>query len=351
MFRIDLNWSVELSPFLDELDTGRAKGPVKWRWKMVYLRQRPSEARDHRASGRGLVPFRAPMETSFWLRVLGLSVLAWPLAQPFADETAHGFDVERIESEDKLEIPAERAEELSSYLKAYADDPSLLARIEPSLSSTWSVEWFVDRYFDTPQLDLLAHGHGIRHRTRVNLMNQEDRKSGRQLMQIKLNRGNPDEPLNRTEIKFKIEDPGKPKVPDDLHPVIGMIERDQREDFKQRVKEIGIDPYELRPILTLQQERRRVYIKEGDASLMTLSLDFVSADRLYKSVQLVELEPELNEIGYTEAGPVRRAHMEGVREAIMADLQERFPDMRRDLTPKYNKVFNAFAGAIPSSAT
>jgi hypothetical protein len=81
--------------------------------------------------------------------------------------------------------------------------------------------------------------------------------------------------------------------------------------------------------------------------LMTLSLDFVSSDRLYKSVQLVELEPELNEIGYTEAGPARRAHMEGRREAIMADLQERFPDMHRDLTPKYNKVFNAFAGAIP----
>jgi len=49
------------------------------------------------------------METSFWLLVLGLSVLAWPLAQPFADETAHGFDVERIESEDKLEIPASLA--------------------------------------------------------------------------------------------------------------------------------------------------------------------------------------------------------------------------------------------------
>ena len=70
--------------------------------------------------------------------------------------------------------------------------------------------------------------------------------------------------------------------------------------------------------------------------MMTLSLDFVSSDRLYKTVQLVE--PELNEIGYTEAGPARRAHMERLREAIMADLQERFPDMRRDLTPKCNKV-------------
>ena len=314
---------------------------------MVYLRQRSRESRAPRAPRSRLVPFRAPMRTSSWLLVLSLSVLAWPPAQPFADETAHGFDVERIESEDKLEIPADRAEELSSYLKEYADDPSLLKRIDPSLSSKWSVEWFVDRYFDTPQLDLLASGHGIRHRSRVNLMNQEDRKSGRQLMQIKLNRGNPDEPLNRTEIKFKIRGSGNPKVPDDLHPVLGIIERDQREDFKARVREIGIDPYELRPILTLQQERRRVYISEGDAPLMTLSLDLVSSDRLYKTVQLVELEPELNEIGYTEAGPARRAHMERLREAIMVDLRERFPDMRRDLTPKYNKVFNAFAGAIP----
>lgn len=147
------------------------------------------------------------MNAGFCLLVLSLSVLAWAPAQPVADQIADGFDVERIESEDKLEIPADRAEELSSYLKEYADDPSLLTRIDPSLSSTWSVEWFVDRYFDTPQLDLLAHGHGIRHRARVNLMNQEDRKSGRQLMQIKLSHGNPDEPLNRTEIKFKIEDP------------------------------------------------------------------------------------------------------------------------------------------------
>jgi hypothetical protein len=231
---------------------------------MVYLRQRSRKLCEPRASGSRLVPFWTPVKTRFRVLVLSLSVLAWPPAQPFADETAHGFDVERIESEDKLEIPVDRAEELSSYLKEYADDPSLLKKIDPSLSATWSVEWFIDRYFDTPQLDLLARGHGIRHRSRVNLMNQDDRKSGRQLMQIKLNRGNPDEPLNRTEIKFKIKDPDNPKVPDDLHPVLGMIERDQREEIKQRVAEIGIDPYELRPILTLQQERRRVYIKEGD---------------------------------------------------------------------------------------
>jgi hypothetical protein len=280
--------------------------------------------------------------------LLGLFVLAWsPIGSLADEETAHGFDVERIESEDKLAIPADKAEELSSYLKGYVDDPSLLKKLDPSLSATWSVEWFVDRYFDTPRLDLLAQGHGIRHRSRVNLTNQEDRKSGRQLMQIKLNRGNPDEPLNRTEIKFKVEHPGNAKVPDDLHPALGIIERGQRELFKERVRELGIDPYELRPVLTLQQERRRVYISEGDAPLMTLSLDFVTSHRLYKSIELVELEPELNEIGYTEAGPARRAHMESVREAIMADLRERFPDMHRDLTPKYNKVFNAFADGIP----
>src|SRR5215211_3016808 len=124
--------------------------------------------------------------------LLGLSVLLWYPAQPFADdETARGFNVDRIESEDKLTIPADQAEEVSAYLKHYVDDPSFLKGISPALSAIWSVEWFVDRYFDTPQLDLRARGHGIRHRTRTNLTNEQDRKSGRELMQIKLNRANP----------------------------------------------------------------------------------------------------------------------------------------------------------------
>ncbi len=61
----------------------------------------------------------------------------------------------------------------------------------------------------------------------------------------------------------------------------------------------------------------------------------------------VELEPELNEIPYTAADSAGRAFMENINQRIVEDILQKFPEIKRDLTPKYNKAFNYFDKKIP----
>ena len=61
-------------------------------------------------------------------------------------------------------------------------------------------------YYDTPTMQLLAMQSGVRKRHRVNITNPSDRKSGRELMQIKVNSITSND-LQRGEVKFAIEYP------------------------------------------------------------------------------------------------------------------------------------------------
>ncbi len=68
---------------------------------------------------------------------------------------------------------------------------------------------------------------------------------------------------------------------------------------------------------------------------------------LWAKAELVEIEPELNEIIFTEADSAARHHMEDVNAQIRSALEQQFPELRQDLTPKYNKVFNQIRAQIP----
>ena len=61
-------------------------------------------------------------------------------------------------------------------------------------------------------------------------------------MQIKINNRTANK-LERGEIKFDIEYPTEIKSPDDSHPMLGMVKRSHRKEFKQRVINLGLDPY------------------------------------------------------------------------------------------------------------
>jgi hypothetical protein len=165
-------------------------------------------------------------------------------------------------------------------------------------------------------------------------------------MQVKLN--NIDENiLNRGEIKFDIEYPTKIKTTADAHPVLGIIKNSDRESFKQMVSDLGIDPYSLKKILTNIQRRRSLYIPRNGEQFISIRLDECSSEMFWSKWEHVELEPELNEIPYTAADSAGRAYMESINMKIVDDIQQRFPEIKRDLTPKYNKAFNYFESKIP----
>jgi hypothetical protein len=261
--------------------------------------------------------------------------------------SARGFNVMRIEQEDKITVPPDQAEAVWEFLHEHLiKDTTALKQLDPNFTSFYYVEDFTDTYYDTPELQMLAMQHGVRHRRRKNLTNPNDRKSGRELMQLKLNNIT-DNPLDRGELKYTIEYPAKIKNAEDQHPLLGIVKPSHREDLKQQLVKLGVDPHAMRPILTIRDLRKRIYILHNKKSFMSISLDFAASEMMWAKFKVVEIEPELNEVAYTEADSATRARMEAIGAKISETLMAKFPDLKRELTPKYGKAFNAFEAQIP----
>ena len=295
------------------------------------------------------------MKKDYLLTLFALIVIAaaWLLGNAAASpDTTHQADPinlseMRLENEDKLVVPEDKVEEVWSYLlDRLVNDQAFIKSLAPGLDSYWYDELFVDIYFDTPDLAMLKRESGIRYRRRENLTKPDHDKSGRELLQIKLNAVESNA-LNRGEIKFNIIQSVNLKTQDDVHPVLGRLESDDRPAFKQLMSQLGIDPYSLNQVLVLEQRRRSIYIPRNGDDFISLRLDEVTSELLWADWYHVEIEPELNEIPYTEASARERAHMESINEQIVADILQQFPYIQRDLTPKYNKAFQYFETKIP----
>lgn len=253
----------------------------------------------------------------------------------------------RIEQEDKLLIPLDKAEEVWNFLHdRYVLDSEALKQLDPLLSSYYHEEEFTDTYFDTPDLRLLSMQSGVRHRRRINLTDPDDRKSGRELMQIKLNDISQNI-LERGEIKFKIKHLITKNSFEDNHPMLGIVKSSQREDFKQRLKSIGLEPLSMQPILTVHDLRKRIYITRDSKPFMSISFDSASASIWWAKTKFVEIEPELNEIVFTEADQETKKYMEAILHKITAEIKQQFPYIETNLTPKYNKSFYSLEAQLP----
>jgi hypothetical protein len=263
------------------------------------------------------------------------------------DLSASGYNKQRIEMEDKLFVPMEKADAVWAYLEnKYVKDQDYLRSIDPALSSNWMHEEFWDTYYDTPSFQLLAMQSGVRHRKRINHTDPSDVKSGRELMQIKQNNidGNV---LRRGETKYDIEPPAYSVSDDDAHGMLHLVKPEQREGFKARLKAMGLDPSSMMPIVTVHDMRSRIYIKKDGNPFMSVSFDRVDARIWWATANFIEIEPELNEIAYTDADPATRQYMETVLQKIIENIQHEFPDIQRNLTPKYNKSFNILNDKLP----
>ena len=129
--------------------------------------------------------------------------------------------------------------------------------------------------------------------------------------------------------------------------MIGLVRPAHREGLRTRLADLGMDAETMRPILTIQDRRTRVYILKDGKPFMSISHDKARSELLWAKFEMVEIEPELNEIAYTEAGPETRAYMEKIGAAISARMRQEFPYLEQNLTPKYNRAFAAFEEQIP----
>lgn len=272
-----------------------------------------------------------------WLGLI-LSVKSQPLMA--AENTL------RIEQEEKLLVPQEKANEVWMWLREnYIENQEALSRLDPTITAYANEEKFKDNYFDTPDLRLLKKQNSVRHRQRENLTNPEDRKSGRELVQIKLSNIS-DNQLNRGEYKYEV-DLSKGPAPD-KNILVGIIKKgNQRDDFINRLLELEIKPDSLRPILILNDFRQRIYFAKDAKPYISISFDQVTVKRWWVKVQFTEIEPELNEITYTENDEAGKKEMENINHQIIASIKQQFPEIVTDLTPKYNKAFDGLEKKIP----
>lgn len=257
---------------------------------------------------------------------------------PCGEFTAHGDNIVRIEDEAKLRVPEEQVEQVWAWLVEHYRDCSWLDRDGVHFTSTLGDESFADTYFDEPGLRMVDSNSGVRHRRRVVNSGSATRKDGRALLQIKLNREDPTG-LARSEIKYKVDPPEEARTQDDLHPMIGLVARDERPALLQRFAEMGIDPYGMRPVLTVNQVRRRVYVADKGGAFATLTLDQCTVNDFGADLHWTEIELELNEIRYTEVDAAKRKWMKGVQQTLQDDLLAKFPGIVQDQTPKYTKAF------------
>ena len=264
-----------------------------------------------------------------------------------ADESPGGFNTDRIEEEDKMMVPLDKMDEVWNYLnERYIKSNNMLSSIDPLLEASMSEEEFFDTYFDTADLKFFATQGGVRYRKRKILSDHENKKNNLELIQIKKS-GISNNPTDRTEIKFPVEPPVQKNSLTDLHPLLGLTSGQDRTDLETRLNNMDVNPLSLKPVLTLRDYRKRIYITRDGQPFITISLDRVVSTLMWLKVDYGEIEYELNEMSFTSGDVDTRIYLQKVNDTIISDLKNNFPYIQQDLSPKYNKIFEKFNDQLP----
>lgn len=276
--------------------------------------------------------------------LLAFSLLSSAVA--FASDDAafeeNSYDSLRVENEYKLNVPSEIVADVWSYLvDRYQGEESFLLKQNPNFQVSISEEDFTDRYFDTSDLKLLKSQSSVRHRARFNPKDPSNRKNGRNLIQMKLNLSGKSNQLNRGEVKFKIDEHlANPASVSLIH----LIKNKQRSQFIERLSENGLKIESLQEKLVLKQHRRRVNIQLFGKAFSTITLDEAHFKKFWISGHFEEIEIELNEVNFTHSSAAEREAMGKISASFKEDLLAKFPAIKQDQNPKYNKAFENLSG-------
>lgn len=276
-------------------------------------------------------------------------VLVW-ISGAVQAQSLQKFDTLRLENEMTFDVPIEKAEEVWSWLNAR------FGKGWHSRNATFAtfpeVEEFVDTYFDTPEQTFISRGIGVRHRRRF-YPNGEIKE----LIQIKqphaaMSGGEGSEKQTRGEVKFDLRAPTitYQHRGDFLNEeLLLIVKREHVDALRARLSEMGADPERVRPFITLEQQRRRVYFRENGTQLLTVTLDFASARKLWVKGRFVQLDIEIGEIAFTLADDAKRQKLLAIQNEIQGLLRERFPELKRNQTPKVVQMVQVIRsqGVVP----
>lgn len=271
-----------------------------------------------------------------------------------AQDKDMGYAKIRLENEFKLSVPNNnQAERIWDYLQSNYSNDSIKTFLGNSFSTIFSIEHFIDIYFDDESHTLLNRWCGIRYRQRfispdnlgsskINLTKKDysigvNRILVKQLIQLKIGEKNSQNPI-RKEIKFRYNATKSKKDKFSEHPFLKYIHRADRDAIERYLVSLGTTSQSLTPSISIQQNRKRVYISESGQPFITITLDIVSK-KVWPKLSFTEIEIELNEIRFTYGDENQREWMEKINSKIKENLIKKFPDLVQDQKPKYNKIY------------
>ncbi len=246
---------------------------------------------------------------------------------------------QRLEKESKFLIADVDAETLTGMLDSLFAEGTLFMT-ETGIVNRTTTELFTDEYFDSTNKQLLNRNLSLRYRERKQSENQE-----KKLVQFK---GLLKESSGiQFEYKF-----GVPDVPDrnDIyarHPVLGRVDKDERERFEYELARFDIATEGLQSAFRFDQKRQRWYLSDSKGDMLTVSLDHV---RL-KSIPFhafTELEIEINENRYTNGNEAERAYLDTIQDKLVHLKKLDFPFMEADQRSKYEKMQTLIEGSLLS---
>lgn len=254
-----------------------------------------------------------------------------------------GTDFSRIDSQITLKIPEGKAQKVYDYLrKTYVDNDKTVKKAFPNFNIKGEpqvdISDFTDDYFDTSYLDLYQSQNTIRFRHRENTVNPADPKSGKELIQIKIT------PAGRfdlrSELKFKVNNsnPNSSFFLDRIDPAL-------RADFQKAI--FPLTSRDLRPILTLNQKRSRVYLDLDKINFLSFSVDKGQSTIWGKTGQLSSIDIGLVETAYTEADETLRKKFQDINAFVVDDLQKKFPELIKTSEDKYVVILSQIIRQIP----
>ena len=245
------------------------------------------------------------------------------------------FDALRLENDTTLDVPLEQSERLWEWLKVNFKEG--WKSEQTTMHTRNDVEQFVDTYFDVPERTLIKQFAGLRHRRRFYPSGEV-----KELIQLKSFNGAAsglaDEVKQlRGELKFELKDPtvfpGEERDYD-AERLLSLLKKSHIPLLTARLSELGVNINRVAPLITLRQERRRIYFKEGERDAFTVTLDIASSKKFWLNAKFTQLDIEINEISFTKADVTERQRMLDIQQELLSKIQANFPDLRRNQTPK-----------------
>ncbi|MGV3641054.1 MAG: hypothetical protein ACO1NZ_11080 [Adhaeribacter sp.] len=264
-----------------------------------------------------------------WCPLLLAAACLCLLPPAFAADPPGGYNRPLQTYQQKYLVPEHLADSLWRYLlRTY--HTRALQKVDPRFTVQPLQETYVDEYFDDARQTLQRHQHSLRLR-RIFAGKHVDR-SWIQLKTSPRPRLRP----GRQLIYFNLNDRPDKHAQNPGHPFLRLVRQADRRQLDSLLAALNVHPPDLRPVLSLYQQRRQLYLRHNGNDLALLSLDGVSSED--GQARFYELELTVEESRFARPDVRQRQRLSQVLEMVQLDLSRYFPALRQDPRPKYNKL-------------